>query len=931
MDFYKTELNARQTKIISNQQHYYSKTEANNMINKDTRPDPDILLKQYHEEPLTLRGKLKIFLGYAAGVGKTYAMLDEAHQQMDSGVNVLVGYIEPHTRPETTSLLNGLVVLPPRELEYKNIRLKEFDLDEALRQKPQVILVDELAHTNAPGVRNKKRYQDVEELLNAGIDVYTTVNVQHIESLNDVIQDITNIFVRETFPDYIFDNADIVMLIDIEPDELLKRLADGKIYRTDRAAAAMENFFTKEKLRLLREIALRKTADRVSHGSKNKNAASDVISEIKFLVCISPAPSSAKCIRWAARNAEAFHASWTVAYVETAEGFDSSEKMKKALQANLELAERMGAEIVTLAGYDAASAIAEYAKLSGITNIVIGKTRKRKNLMNYFKTNFEDKLILLLDETEIHIISDSSSSKTYRKTFRNSLTSSIVLSWGDTIIMFLLLIGATLISLGLRKLGINDRIIIMVYLLSVLIISRTTSGYFYGISSAVLCALTFNFLFIEPYYTFSIIQEGYLFTFLIMMMVALITSALTARIKTQVKLATERERRTEILYEINKKLLATRGMKNIVDLTNDYLINIFNRSSIIYTKDPAVEKIPFFKQSPNDPDSSYMTSDDEQAVAHWVFVNQKKAGCGTDTLMGAGAFYLPVISQKKVLGVIGISCANQKALSQNSRFILRMLASQLAMALERQNLSDEQRNIQVESEKEKMRGNLLRAISHDLRTPLTGILGASSAILESGELLDKITRNKLIYGIKEDSQWLIRMVENLLSVTRINEGTMNVTKMPEAVEEIVSEAINRIKARMPDSEISVKVPDELLVVPMDGTLIEQVLINLIENAIKHSGKNTLVSVTVKKNNNDAVFEVSDNGYGIPESELPYIFDVISAKVNRSTDSSRGIGIGLSICMSIINAHRGKMEALNKDDGGAIFRFSLPIKENADEK
>ena len=893
----------------------------------ELRPDPDMLLKQYHEEFEAGRGKLKIFLGYAAGVGKTYAMLDEAHQQMESGADVLVGYIEPHTRPETTSLLSGLTILPPREINYKNIRLKEFDLEEALRRKPKIILVDELAHSNAPGVRNRKRYQDVEELLNAGIDVYTTVNVQHIESLNDVIQDITNIYVRETFPDYIFDQADLVMLIDIEPDELLKRLADGKIYRTDRAAAAMENFFTKEKLRLLREIALRKTADRVSHGTKNENPTAEATSKVKFLVCISPAPSSAKCIRWAARNAEAFHAPWTVAYVETAESSDSSEKKKKAIQANLELAERMGAEIVTLAGYDAASAIAEYAKLSGITNIVIGKTRKKKNLLNYFKTDFEDKLLRLLDDTEIHIISDSSAVKPYKKTLKASLAASVVLSWRDTAVMLLLLVAATLLSLGLQQQGINDRIIIMVFLLSVLIISRTTSGYFYGVVSAVLCALTFNFLFIEPYYTFSIIQEGYLITFLIMMMVALITSALTARIKTQAKLATERERRTEILYEINKKLLATRGIQNIVDLTNDYLVNIFNRSSIIYTKDPAVEKAFFFRQSPNDPDSSFMTSEDEQAVAHWVYVNQKKAGRGTDTLMGAGVFYLPVIFQKKVLGIIGISCANQKELSQNSRFILRMLSSQLAMALERQSLSDEQRSIQVDAEKEKMRSNLLRAISHDLRTPLTGILGASSTLLESGSLLDSATRDKLILGIKEDSQWLIRMVENLLSVTRINEGTMNVSKTPEAVEEIVAEAVGRIRARMPGREIGVKVPDELLVVPMDGTLIEQVLINLIENAFKHSGTDTHVFVDVKKLGSNAVFEVSDDGEGIPEEDLPTIFDGFTTKDSRSSDASRGTGIGLSICMSIIKAHNGSMEAVNRASGGAVFRFILPIEES----
>jgi len=897
--------------------------------NNGNRPDPDKLLLQLKEDEKQAvgKGKLKIFLGYAAGVGKTYSMLDEAHQLQESGIDVLVGYVEPHTRPETTQLLAGLPSLPPKELDYRNIKLKEFDLDAALLRKPQVILVDELAHTNAAGVRNKKRYQDVEELLNAGIDVYTTVNVQHIESLSDVIQGITNIYVRETIPDYIFDDADLIMLIDIEPDELLKRLADGKIYQTERAEAAMQNFFTRDKLRVLREIALRKTADRISHDSRSEIRPEDTHTRPKFLVCISASPTSAKCIRWAARNAEAFNASWAVVYVETTERAEAGEAKKRAIAANMELAERMGAEIVSVVGDDAATSIAEYARLSGITNIVIGKNRNKKTLLNYFKTDFEDKLINLLDETEIHIITDGTSSKPFRKSLRTSISSSIILSWKDTGYMILLLAMATFFSLSFREIGINDRSIILIYILSVVLISRITSGYFYGVISSILCALAFNFLFIKPYFAFSITEEGYPITFVIMIMVALITSALTARVKTQAKLATERGRRTEILYEVNKKLLTTRGVQNIAEVTNEYIINILNRSSIIYTQDPAVEKSFYIKQSPLDADSSVLQSEDEQAVAHWVFVNQKKAGRGTDTLMGAGAYYLPVISQKKVLGVIGIASSSQNILSQNARFTLRMLASQLAMALERQKLSDEQRSMQVEGEKEKMRSNLLRAISHDLRTPLTGILGASSAILEGGDLIDAVTRNKLLSGIKEDSQWLIRMVENLLSVTRINEGTMNVTKSPEAVEEIVAESVSRIRSRLPDHEITVRVPDELLVVPMDGTLIEQVLINLIDNAIKHSGDGTKIHVDVKKDHDKAVFEVSDNGDGIPEQDIPYIFDGISSQGNRSSDSSRGTGIGLSICMSIIKAHNGTMEAENLEEGGALFRFTLPIEES----
>jgi two-component system sensor histidine kinase KdpD len=354
------------------------------------------------------------------------------------------------------------------------------------------------------------------------------------------------------------------------------------------------------------------------------------------------------------------------------------------------------------------------------------------------------------------------------------------------------------------------------------------------------------------------------------------------------------------------------------------MTKLFKRSSILYTHDPGNGSEGVFKQSPSDPDASFLRTEEERAVAHWVFVNQKFAGAGTDTLMGAKAFYMPVSSQGKPLGVIGLSCL-KGLLSQTNRLFLHMLASQFAMALERQFLSDEQRRIMVEAEKEKMRSNLLRAISHDLRTPLTCISGASSAILESGELLDKQTHDKLVRDIKEDSQWLIRMVENILSVTRIHEGTANVKKVPEAAEEIVAASVSRIRKRFPGRKISAKVPDALLVVPMDGTLIEQVLINLLENAVKHSPEDSVIGVEVKKHGNQAVFEVIDNGEGIAEQDLPYLFESYAPNRKRSVDSSRSMGIGLSICMSIIKAHRGKMEAANKKGGGAVFRFTLPLE------
>lgn len=890
----------------------------------EKRPDPDILLKSIGRSEENYKGRLKIFFGYAAGVGKTYAMLDNAHEQLRSGVDVIVGYVEPHTRPETMELLEGLPTLPCKVVEYKNMKLNEFNLDGALKRNPELIIVDELAHSNAYGVRNKKRYQDIEELLNAGIDVYTTVNVQHIESLNDVVQSITHIYVRETIPDYIFDNADRVELIDIEPDELIKRLETGKIYQANRASTAMKNFFTKENLRLLREVAMRKAADRISHNNQNQRKLSDKKVNMKLLVCISSTDSSAKLIRWTSRASEAFHAPWTAVYVENRDNKYVTHEQRKSFQANLELAEQLGAEIVTLSGSDVATTVAQYAKISGITNIVIGKSRSKKTLKSLFEMDLEDRLISLLSDIEIHIIPDSNALKPYRKSNKFVFHNNFVLSWRDLLKTIGILITTSLISFGLKIIDIGDQNIVMMYILSALIISRITSGYVYGVLASILSVLIYNFLFTEPYYTFSAIQRGYPITFVIMLIVALITSALTVRIKTQAEIAVGREQLTEVLYEFIKKLLTTRGLDNIVSLTNQYITKIYDRSIIFYTKDPENGSSGTLMQSIKDLDSTFLLSSDESAVAHWVFINQKQAGAGTDTLMGAGAFYMPIVSQGHVLGVLGVSCANGKPLNQDNRTFLRRMGSLVAMALERQHLSDEQRLIIVETEKEKMRSNLLRAISHDLRTPLTGILGSSSTILENDDTIDKQTRDKLILNIKEDSQWLIRMVENLLSITRISEDTANVAKTPEAVEEIVAEAISRIKSRFKERKINVKVPDELLMVPMDGTLIEQVIINLIENAIRHSGYDTIIDVEVKKDKNFAIFEVSDNGEGIYEQDFPYLFESYVPDGKRSSDSSRGMGIGLSICMSIVKAHQGKMEAENKKDSGAIFRFTLPL-------
>jgi two-component system, OmpR family, sensor histidine kinase KdpD len=889
----------------------------------EKRPDPDALLRSIGGSKSAATGKLKIFFGYAAGVGKTYAMLDAARELYRSKHDVLVGYVEPHTRPETMELLEGLPLLPAKIIQYRNIQLREFDLDAALARKPQLILVDELAHTNVEGSRNRKRYQDVEELLNAGIDVFTTVNVQHLESLNDVVQSITKINVHETIPDHVFENADQVELIDIEPDELIKRFCEGKVYLPERAERAMENFFTRENLRLLREIATRKAADRLSQHSQDELDLSEKMASTKLLACISPSPASARCIRWTARTAEALHAPWAAVYVENIESQYLSEVEKRSIRENLELASQLGAETVTLNGNDVAVAITEYARLSGITNIVIGKSRRRKSIKSFFEKDLEDRLISALPSIEVHIIPSLPSDQApFHRPFAILLRKNLLFSWLDAGKMLLFLVLATLLSLILREFSVGDQNIIMVYILSVLITSITTEGYAVSAVASVLSVMAFNFFFVEPYYTFNANQPGYTITFLIMFMVALIASALTTRLQAQARLAVLRERRTEVLYEINKKLLVTRGLDNIIALVNNDMSKLFDRSVIFYPQDPS-DQAGVLLQSSADPDASFMLSASERAVANWSFDNQKHAGAGTDTLMGAGAMYVPVVSQGRSLGVIGLSCA-RGLFSQTNRTFLQMITSQVAMALERQLLSDEHRQVLVDAAREKMRSTLLRAISHDLRSPLASIFGSSSMIIDGGVDFDRSSLIKLVTIIREDSQWLLRMVENILSVTRLEEGSMSIHKVPELVEEIIDEALSRIHTRYPDRKITTQVTESPLAVPLDRILIEQVLINLLDNAVKHSDEQSIIQIRVHKKEDEIEFEVIDNGEGIDECAIQNLLEGFQDD-QCAVGSSRSAGIGLSICMSIVRAHNGRMEAANHENGGAVFRFFLPLR------
>ena len=852
------------------------------------------------------RGRLRIFFGYAHNSGKTYAMLDEAREMKRAGADVLVGFIEAHTNAKTLRLVAGFTVLPPMIVENGGETKQEFDLDAALKRRPSLIVVDGLACRNAPGMRNAMRYQDVEELLNAGIDVYTTLSVTQIESLTDVVQAVTGETAVDTVPDAVLDNADQVTFIDAEPEDLYKRAGDEEKPQS-------------EGLRVLREAAVRRAADRISRFNKRENTMESALTP-KILVCVSSSPSALKCVRLAARAAEERHVQWWALYVENTKSRFYSETSKKNINAALEIAQRLGAQCVTLSGEDPAAVTAEYAKLLGVTDVYLGRRAKRRGFPRPLEKSFSDELLNRLRGAQFHIVPETEPREVHRRAFATKLE----LSWRNVLITLGLLIAATLVSAALRALGVSEQNAMMVYILSILLVSRTTGGYLYGIGASIVSVLAFNFFFTEPYFTFKAIQNDYPVTFFIMLLISFISSAVTVRIKRQARLSAEREWRTNALYEINKRLLVTRGIENIVALTSEYVVKFFGRSVIFYVQQGEAEPHTTVLCAPSEHDANFLEEPTECAAAQWVLNNKKNAGAGTNTFKNAQALYLPLVLQGNAIGVLGLSCRGGR-IDQNNLLLLQTLCSQVALALGRQFLSDEQNRILMAAEQEKMRGNLLRAISHDLRTPLTGILGASSALIENGGGLDGETRNKLLINIREDSQWLIRMVENLLSVTRITQGEMNVKKASEAAEEVLASAVSRSRKRFPGRLIRVKAPDELLMVPMDATLIEQVLINLVENALRHSPEDSAVDVEARREGGYAVFEVIDNGEGISAQDFPYLFETYVPNGKRSADANRGMGIGLSICMTIIKAHQGTLSAFNRETGGAVFRFSLPLK------
>jgi two-component system sensor histidine kinase KdpD len=895
------------------------------------RPDPDVLLARVQrEEAKAQRGKLTVFFGATAGVGKTYSMLEAAQAQYRKGVDIVVGYVEPHGRAETEALLQGLEALPYLWIEYRGRRVREFDLDAALTRKPGVLLVDELAHSNPvggdPEPRHAKRWQDVEELLAAGISVYTTVNVQHVESLNDVVAGITGVRMQETVPDAVFEQADEVVLIDTPPDELLERLRAGKVYVPEQAGQAVENFFRKGNLIALRELALRTTAERVDrameeyrsgHGIRATWAAGE-----RILVAVGPDEQGERLVRAGKRTASALHGDWIVVYVETPDLLRLSQEKRNQRIALLRLAESLGAEAVTLSGRSVGEALAEYVRERNVTRILIGRPR-RPLWRRLFTPSTYGELLKGTRGVDIQVVGGADEAAALRNPFftrsrayLEASTKSDKPRWPGYAAGVIATAACTAIGLKLSPLFelVN---IAMVYLLAVVLIaSRWGRGP--AVATSVFAVAAFDFFFVPPALTFAVSDVQYLVTFGIMLVVALIISNLTASVRLQANVAGHRERRTALLYAMSRELAATRGQEPMAQVAVRHVSEVFDSQVVVLLPD-SNGKLQYPKKAP----LSGSLHGADLDVAQWVQDHGEPAGLGTDTLPATEALYLPLKGTQSVLGVLAVLPANpRRVLLPEQYHLLETFAGQIALALERAQLAERAERASVDAKTEGLRNALLASISHDLRTPLAVISGASSSLVERGDKLDLAESKALARSIFQQSQQMSDLVASVLQMTRLEGGAIVLNRDWHSLSEVVGSVLARLREPLSSHPVQVELPPGLPLVRMDAMLIEQVLVNLLENASKYTPPGTPIRLAADMEADAIRISIEDDGPGLPPGDPEALF----AKFYRgSTESSvGGVGLGLAICRAIVNLHGGRIWAEHRPKGSA-FRFTLPLE------
>ncbi|MEX3951882.1 DUF4118 domain-containing protein [Paraburkholderia sp. EG287B] len=916
------------------------------------RPDPDELLDRLQrDEEKRRRGKLKIFFGASAGVGKTYAMLQAARRRAEEGVDVVVGIVETHGRSETAALTAGLEVMPRQRIAYRGRLLEEFDLDAALERKPQLVLVDELAHSNVAGARHMKRWQDVYELLDAGIDVYTTVNVQHLESLNDVVGQITGIRVWETVPDRVFDRADEVTLVDLPAEELLDRMRDGKVYMPAQAERAVRNFFRKGNLIALRELALRRTADRVDAQMREYRADRSIQhvwqARERLVVCVGPGPEANALVRAAARLAASLKADWIAVYVETPKLQRLPDAVRERTLGALKLASELGAETATLAGEDAATTLVGYARLRNVSKLVAGGSL-RTGLSRWVKRPFGERLAEKAGDVDLTLVRASAGEAVRGGSEPGGAASAATRAanaWRDALAAggaerspprayAAALVICACVTLVANQL--IDRIdlanLVMLYLLGV-IFTATRLGRGPGVMLSFASVAAYDFFFVPPRMSFSVSDTQYLLTFVGMLLTSLVISHLTSSLRREASVAQRREQRTGAMYAMARELAAALTTEQIVAIGSRHVSEVFGARVALLLPDSA-DKV---QQKIEEPDPKIMLEAEnvDIDVGQWVYDQQKPAGNGTDTLPAAVARYLPLKAPMRTRGVLAVVTRDARELQvPEQQRMLDAFAAQIALALERVHYVDIARDALVNMESERLRNSLLSAISHDLRTPLTTIVGFSSMLAQTHEPGDAqdARSGELIEAIHDEALRMTGIVTNLLDMARLQAGSLNLNRQWTLLEETVGAALaacRRVLARHP---VRVKLEEGLPLLQLDAVLMERLFSNLLENAAKYTPADASLTIAARRVEEGGQpfvrVSIEDNGPGLPPGMGERVFEKFTRGEKES--AKPGIGLGLAICRAIVEAHGGTIGAANRvaADGhvqGATFWFALPVE------
>ncbi len=934
--------------------------------NSDQRPDPDELLRRVQrEEAAAGRGKLKIFFGFAPGVGKTYRMLQVARDLVsDQQLDVVVGVVETHRRTETAAMTLGLELLPRRRVEYRGRLLDELDLDAALARKPRLILVDELPHTNAPGSRHAKRWQDVEELLDHGIDVFTTMNVQHVESLNDVVSQITRIQVRETVPDRVLDEADAIELVDIAPEELLARLGEGKVYLPDQARRAAEHFFQRGNLLALRELALRRTAQHVDEDVLEYRQAHGVAATWpageRILVCVGPAPSSARLIRTAARMAAGLRCPWIAAYVETSVLAQHGEADRQRLEAHLRAAESLGATVVRIStgpstrtaaltsgplpGSGVSQALLAHARKHNVTRLLIGKPTHSR-LRDRLRGSLLDELVRGSDDIDVHVISGTEPPPQRQgregrggrggPAGRGAEADRPVPGhYAAAALMVLATLGVTLVLDAVLDVPDPEMLFLLTVMLAAIRFGRGPS-----LLAAGLGVACYDFYFVPPFRTFAVADHKYVLTFLMMFGVGFVLSELARRLKRQEHEALAREERTAVLYALSRDLATADTPARIAEVAARHAAGVFAARVVVLQASGGGDLVPI-GAAPADA----VLETRELSVARWAFEHDELAGLGTDTLPGSLSLCAPLRLGAVTLGVLALLPEERAALRADQRAFLEVLCRQVAGGLERVRLAEEARLAALRARTEEMRSSLLSAVSHDLRTPLASITGAATS-LRDDQNLSSTTRGELVEAICGEAERLERLVANLLDMTRLESGALSLRRDWVPVDELVSSALTRLESRLGERPVRVDLPAGLPLVLVDPVLFEQLLVNLLENAAKYTPPGSPIELAARAiatsegaasagssagAGQAVVLDIRDHGPGIPAGDEEKVF----AKFFRGATATAGVvgaGLGLAICRGIAEAHGGSIivvdpatrRAEHRDGPGALFRVTLP--------